>query len=207
MNKFWSLCTRWCIPCTAQPLWRWTGKKWSSLFLNPACLWTSATARDWDTKRRTSGAACWKVTHLLNLLLARNMCLLMTWTWVLCQDDVMLIRLKGLKESIKMSLTDSELLIEVMDEARRQVGVVYEQDSQWLASIPWLTWLTVLLKIKKQHLCNKKLFVTNCNKSDTSTADLWCSLINYRVDFCLKPWLGLALTFMQMHSSYKWFFI
>lgn len=53
-----------------------------------------------------------------------------------------------------------------------------------------------LLKIKKQHLCNKKLFLTNCNKSDTSTADLWCSLINYRVDFCLKPWLGLALTFM-----------
>ncbi|XP_051953679.1 dihydrodiol dehydrogenase, tandem duplicate 1 [Xyrauchen texanus] len=37
---------------------------------------------------------------------------------------------KGLKESSKMSLTDSELLIEIMDEARRQVGVVYDQDSQ-----------------------------------------------------------------------------
>ncbi|XP_067245575.1 dihydrodiol dehydrogenase, tandem duplicate 1 [Chanodichthys erythropterus] len=37
---------------------------------------------------------------------------------------------KGLKESIKMSLTDSELLFEIMDEARRQIGVVYEQDSQ-----------------------------------------------------------------------------
>jgi len=41
-----------------------------------------------------------------------------------------LIRLPGLKESIKMSLTDSELLTGIMDEARRQVGVVYEQDSQ-----------------------------------------------------------------------------
>jgi len=41
-----------------------------------------------------------------------------------------LIRLPGLKESTKMSLTDSELLTGIMDEARRQVGVVYEQDSQ-----------------------------------------------------------------------------
>ncbi|XP_056334232.1 dihydrodiol dehydrogenase, tandem duplicate 1 [Danio aesculapii] len=37
---------------------------------------------------------------------------------------------KGLKESIRMSLADSELVMEIMDEARRQVGVVYEQDSQ-----------------------------------------------------------------------------
>uniref|UniRef100_A0A8C1YSH1 Trans-1,2-dihydrobenzene-1,2-diol dehydrogenase n=1 Tax=Cyprinus carpio TaxID=7962 RepID=A0A8C1YSH1_CYPCA len=45
-------------------------------------------------------------------------------------EEVRRCLLKGLKESIKMSLTDSELLIEIMDEARRQVGVVYEQDSQ-----------------------------------------------------------------------------
>lgn len=42
----------------------------------------------------------------------------------------MLICLAGVKESAKMSLSDSELLMEVLDEARRQVGVVYEQDSQ-----------------------------------------------------------------------------
>ncbi|XP_052387921.1 trans-1,2-dihydrobenzene-1,2-diol dehydrogenase [Carassius gibelio] len=51
-------------------------------------------------------------------------------------EEVRRCLLKGLKESIKMSLADSELLIEVMDEARRQVGVVYQQDSQSLASIP-----------------------------------------------------------------------
>uniref|UniRef100_A0A8C1JUT2 Trans-1,2-dihydrobenzene-1,2-diol dehydrogenase n=1 Tax=Cyprinus carpio TaxID=7962 RepID=A0A8C1JUT2_CYPCA len=45
-------------------------------------------------------------------------------------EEVRRCLLKGLKESIKMSLTDSELLTEIMDEARRQVGVVYEQDSQ-----------------------------------------------------------------------------
>ncbi|XP_041917825.1 dihydrodiol dehydrogenase, tandem duplicate 1 [Alosa alosa] len=38
--------------------------------------------------------------------------------------------LKGLKESIRMPLADSALLAEVMDEARRQVGVVFSQDSQ-----------------------------------------------------------------------------
>ncbi|XP_062404694.1 trans-1,2-dihydrobenzene-1,2-diol dehydrogenase-like [Sardina pilchardus] len=38
--------------------------------------------------------------------------------------------LKGLKESIRMPLADSALLTEVMDEARRQVGVVFSQDSQ-----------------------------------------------------------------------------
>ncbi|XP_043093466.1 dihydrodiol dehydrogenase, tandem duplicate 1 [Puntigrus tetrazona] len=45
-------------------------------------------------------------------------------------EEVRRCLLKGLKESIKMSLADSELLVEVMDEARRQVGVAYEQDSQ-----------------------------------------------------------------------------
>ncbi|CAM4584475.1 unnamed protein product [Leuciscus chuanchicus] len=45
-------------------------------------------------------------------------------------EEVRRCLLKGLKESVKMSLTDSELLIGIMDEARRQVGVVYEQDSQ-----------------------------------------------------------------------------
>ncbi|KAG1944589.1 trans-1,2-dihydrobenzene-1,2-diol dehydrogenase [Pimephales promelas] len=35
-----------------------------------------------------------------------------------------------LKESSCMSLADSALLMEIMDEARRQVGVVYSQDSQ-----------------------------------------------------------------------------
>ncbi|XP_067275984.1 trans-1,2-dihydrobenzene-1,2-diol dehydrogenase-like [Pseudorasbora parva] len=45
-------------------------------------------------------------------------------------EEVRRCLLKGLKESIKMSLKDSELLTEIMDEARRQVGVVYEQDSQ-----------------------------------------------------------------------------
>lgn len=85
---------------------------------------------------------------------------MMKWAWALRQDDVSMICLTGLKESIKMSLTDSELLIEIMDEARRQVGVVYLQDSQWLASIPWLTWLDDATQDKEiimlEHLCNKK---------------------------------------------------
>ena len=38
--------------------------------------------------------------------------------------------LSGLKESSRMPLADSALLTEIMDEARRQVGVVFNQDSQ-----------------------------------------------------------------------------
>ncbi|KAG7467994.1 hypothetical protein MATL_G00138060 [Megalops atlanticus] len=45
-------------------------------------------------------------------------------------EEVRQCLLKGLKESSRMSLADSLLLTEVMDEARRQVGVVYSQDSQ-----------------------------------------------------------------------------
>ncbi|KAK2894390.1 hypothetical protein QQF64_012782 [Cirrhinus molitorella] len=45
-------------------------------------------------------------------------------------EEVRRCLLEGLKESVKMSLADSEMLIEVMDEARRQAGVVYDQDSQ-----------------------------------------------------------------------------
>ncbi|XP_073706768.1 trans-1,2-dihydrobenzene-1,2-diol dehydrogenase-like [Garra rufa] len=45
-------------------------------------------------------------------------------------EEVRRCLLNGLKESIKMPLSDSELLIEIMDEARKQVGVVFEQDSQ-----------------------------------------------------------------------------
>lgn len=37
----------------------------------------------------------------------------------------------GLKESPRMSLADSVLLTEIMDEIRKQVGVVFGQDSQW----------------------------------------------------------------------------
>lgn len=36
----------------------------------------------------------------------------------------------GLKESSRMSHSDSALLAEIMDECRRQVGVVYNQDHQ-----------------------------------------------------------------------------
>ncbi|XP_010877266.1 trans-1,2-dihydrobenzene-1,2-diol dehydrogenase [Esox lucius] len=43
-------------------------------------------------------------------------------------EEVRQCLLKGLKESPRMSNTDSLLLAEVMDEARRQVGVVYSQD-------------------------------------------------------------------------------
>ncbi|XP_036400183.1 trans-1,2-dihydrobenzene-1,2-diol dehydrogenase [Megalops cyprinoides] len=45
-------------------------------------------------------------------------------------EEVRQCLLKGLKESSRMSLADSLLLTEVMDEARRQVGVVYSQDCQ-----------------------------------------------------------------------------
>jgi len=138
-NKFWvrvthtshiplSLGSRWHIPCTARPFWRWTGKRQSFLFLNPACLWTSTTAPAWDTRRRKWGAVCWKVTCRYDGMSTSS-----ASGWCFCD-----LSLTGLKESSKMSLTDSELLIEIMDEARRQVGVVYQQDSQWLASIPWL---------------------------------------------------------------------
>ncbi len=48
------------------------------------------------------------------------------WFLVLCGA--------GLKESSRMSHADSALLAEIMDEARRQVGVVYSQDSQWAFS-------------------------------------------------------------------------
>ncbi|CAM4584483.1 hypothetical protein PO909_031782 [Leuciscus waleckii] len=45
-------------------------------------------------------------------------------------EEVRHCLLKGLKESSLMSHADSALLMEIMDEARRQVGVVYSQDSQ-----------------------------------------------------------------------------
>ncbi|XP_036399245.1 trans-1,2-dihydrobenzene-1,2-diol dehydrogenase-like [Megalops cyprinoides] len=44
-------------------------------------------------------------------------------------EEVRQCLLKGLKESSQMSLADSSLLTEIMDEARRQVGVVFPQDS------------------------------------------------------------------------------
>ncbi|XP_043092157.1 trans-1,2-dihydrobenzene-1,2-diol dehydrogenase isoform X2 [Puntigrus tetrazona] len=45
-------------------------------------------------------------------------------------EEVRRCLLHGLKESSRMSHADSALLAEIMDEARRQVGVVYSQDSQ-----------------------------------------------------------------------------
>ncbi|KAJ8340674.1 hypothetical protein SKAU_G00353070 [Synaphobranchus kaupii] len=45
-------------------------------------------------------------------------------------EEVRQCLLKGLKESSRMSLSDSALLMEIMDEARRQVGVLYSQDIQ-----------------------------------------------------------------------------
>ncbi|KAG7463951.1 hypothetical protein MATL_G00182060 [Megalops atlanticus] len=45
-------------------------------------------------------------------------------------EEVRKCLLKGLRESSQMPLSDSALLAEIMDEARRQVGVVYSQDSQ-----------------------------------------------------------------------------
>uniref|UniRef100_A0A8C1NRT7 Trans-1,2-dihydrobenzene-1,2-diol dehydrogenase n=2 Tax=Cyprinus carpio TaxID=7962 RepID=A0A8C1NRT7_CYPCA len=45
-------------------------------------------------------------------------------------EEVRRCLLAGLKESSRMSHADSALLAEIMDEARRQVGVVYSQDSQ-----------------------------------------------------------------------------
>ncbi|XP_051512015.1 trans-1,2-dihydrobenzene-1,2-diol dehydrogenase-like isoform X2 [Myxocyprinus asiaticus] len=44
-------------------------------------------------------------------------------------EEVRQCLLKGLKESSRMSHADSALLAEIMDECRRQVGVVYSQDS------------------------------------------------------------------------------
>ncbi|XP_030622479.1 trans-1,2-dihydrobenzene-1,2-diol dehydrogenase-like [Chanos chanos] len=45
-------------------------------------------------------------------------------------EEVRQCLLKGLKESTKMPLADSSLLTEIMDEARRQVGVVFPQDNK-----------------------------------------------------------------------------
>uniref|UniRef100_A0A3B4DHF8 Trans-1,2-dihydrobenzene-1,2-diol dehydrogenase n=2 Tax=Pygocentrus nattereri TaxID=42514 RepID=A0A3B4DHF8_PYGNA len=45
-------------------------------------------------------------------------------------EEVRQCVLKGLKESSRMSHADSALLADIMDEARRQVGVVYSQDHQ-----------------------------------------------------------------------------
>ncbi|XP_007239709.3 trans-1,2-dihydrobenzene-1,2-diol dehydrogenase [Astyanax mexicanus] len=45
-------------------------------------------------------------------------------------EEVRHCLLKGLKESSRMSLADSQLLTEIMDEARKQVGVVFDQDSR-----------------------------------------------------------------------------
>ncbi|KAM6980432.1 trans-1,2-dihydrobenzene-1,2-diol dehydrogenase-like [Aplochiton taeniatus] len=45
-------------------------------------------------------------------------------------EEVRQCLLKGLKESPRMTLSDSTLLTEIMDEARKQVGVVFHQDSQ-----------------------------------------------------------------------------
>ncbi|XP_071384934.1 trans-1,2-dihydrobenzene-1,2-diol dehydrogenase-like [Centroberyx affinis] len=45
-------------------------------------------------------------------------------------EEVRQCLLKGLKESPRMPLADSVLLTEIMDEARKQVGVVFNQDSQ-----------------------------------------------------------------------------
>lgn len=45
-------------------------------------------------------------------------------------EEVRRCLLKGLKESSRMSHSDSALLAEIMDECRRQVGVVYSQDHQ-----------------------------------------------------------------------------
>lgn len=41
----------------------------------------------------------------------------------------MSVLLLGLKESAGMSWADSKLLAETMDEVRRQLGVVYDQDN------------------------------------------------------------------------------
>ncbi|KAL2088256.1 hypothetical protein ACEWY4_015155 [Coilia grayii] len=45
-------------------------------------------------------------------------------------EEVRQCLLKGLKESSRMPLADSVLLTEIMDEARRQVGVIFTQDNQ-----------------------------------------------------------------------------
>ncbi|KAG9348715.1 hypothetical protein JZ751_029032 [Albula glossodonta] len=45
-------------------------------------------------------------------------------------EEVRQCLLKGLKESSRMTLSDSALLAEIMDETRRQVGVTYSQDNQ-----------------------------------------------------------------------------
>ncbi|XP_076144270.1 trans-1,2-dihydrobenzene-1,2-diol dehydrogenase [Alosa pseudoharengus] len=45
-------------------------------------------------------------------------------------EEVRQCLLKGMKESPRMTLADSALLMEIMDEARRQVGVTYIQDCQ-----------------------------------------------------------------------------
>uniref|UniRef100_A0A665X329 Trans-1,2-dihydrobenzene-1,2-diol dehydrogenase n=1 Tax=Echeneis naucrates TaxID=173247 RepID=A0A665X329_ECHNA len=45
-------------------------------------------------------------------------------------EEVRQCLLKGLKESPRMPLADSVLLTEIMDEIRKQVGVVFSQDSQ-----------------------------------------------------------------------------
>uniref|UniRef100_A0A673XVE2 Trans-1,2-dihydrobenzene-1,2-diol dehydrogenase n=1 Tax=Salmo trutta TaxID=8032 RepID=A0A673XVE2_SALTR len=45
-------------------------------------------------------------------------------------EEVRQCLLKGLKESPRMPLSESALLTEIMDERRKQVGVVFNQDSQ-----------------------------------------------------------------------------
>ncbi|KPP74742.1 trans-1,2-dihydrobenzene-1,2-diol dehydrogenase-like, partial [Scleropages formosus] len=44
-------------------------------------------------------------------------------------EEVRQCLLNGLKESSRMTLADSAMLTEIMDEARRQVGVVFSQDA------------------------------------------------------------------------------
>lgn len=71
----------------------------------------------------------------------------------------------GLKESPQMPLADSILLTEIMDEIRKQIGVVFSQDSQWHHYIAGLLHLTLNLLRWSRRSCTGQAL------------DLWCKQI------------------------------
>lgn len=132
--------------CGAPQCWRWMGRRRSSPCLRLACHWTSPTAQAYDMKLRRSAAVCWKVqdelmhknrtaveftiwSNLLPIFIILSPLLLYpgvnATTQIACSP-------LGLKESPGMPWAHSSLIAEVIDEARRQLGVTYDQDSiQW----------------------------------------------------------------------------
>ncbi len=100
------------------------------------------------------------------------------WFLVLCGA--------GLKESSRMSHADSALLAEIMDEARRQVGVVYSQDSQWAFSCSY------------HHLYNRSIKVSG---APTAALLYWFNhKIKSQLLFC---WHHVCFCFHSSHLHMK----